>query len=289
MDWHKLPSLTALRAFEAAARLGSFSAAARELNVTHAAIAQHARTLENHYGISLMHREGRGMTVTPEGRNLASTLTEAFVLIADTSDALLDQTKTRALRVAVTPSFAANWLMPRIGSFWQKHPEIEVELIPSGALVDMRRDGVDVAIRYGAGNWVGTVSKHTIPAGHVVIATPEYLKGRSVDCLADLQGAHWLMTGLRSEAQFWLGKNGIDLGGERVTVFATGQLATEAARAGLGITIQPAPIAAPGIAAGTFIALCSEENSHSAYHVLIRDEIINPARDQFVKWVRSET
>ena len=288
MDWHDIPSLTALRAFEAAARLGSYSAAARDLNVTHAAIAQHVRGLETHFGSSLMHRDGRGMTATPEGQALADALSDAFMTISDASAALLDRTKSRALRVAVTPSFAAHWLMPRIGGFWHKHPQVEVELIPSSALVDMRRDGIDIAIRYGAGKWAGTVSKHTIPAGHVVIATPDYLKGRATDCLADLKGCHWLMTGARSEEHFWLSKNGIDLSSERVTVFPTGLLATEAARAGLGITVQSAPIAAPGIAAGTFVALCSEQYSLSAYHVLIRDEVVNPARDKFVKWIKSE-
>lgn len=288
MDWHDIPSLTALRAFEAAARLGSYSAAARDLNVTHAAIAQHVRTLEVHFGNSLMQRDGRGMIATPQGHELARALSEAFVLIADASDNLLNQTKARPLRVAVTPSFAANWLMPRIGSFWHKHPDIEVELLPASTLVDMRRDNVDLAIRYGSGKWAGTTSKHTIPAGHVVVATPEYVKGRDVSCLADLTGLHWLMTNLRSEQHYWLRKNGIDLNDERVTEFPTGELATEAARAGLGITVMPEPLVAPGIAAGTFVAICTEHNSPAAYHVLIRDEVVNTARDTFLKWIKTE-
>jgi len=138
-NWHEIPSLPALRAFEAAARHGSFSAAARDLNVTHAAIGQHVRALEDYYGQSLMHREGRGMTTTAEGHRLATALTEAFDQIASASADLMRQTAARALRVAVTPSFAANWLMPRIGHFWETHPEIELEIIPSMALVEQDR------------------------------------------------------------------------------------------------------------------------------------------------------
>jgi LysR family glycine cleavage system transcriptional activator len=288
MNWNDIPSLVALRAFEAAARHGSFSAAARDLNVTHAAIGQHVRALEDHFSLSLMQRDGRGMSVTPDGQKLADALSEAFSLIATASTDLLDQSQTRAIRVAVTPSLAANWLMPRIGSFWEQHPEVEVELIPSMSLVDLRRDNIDVAIRYGKGGWSGVASKPLMPAGHVAVASPGYLKGRKIDCLENLKGLHWLMDGARSEEQFWICENGIDLDEERVTVFPTGQLSREAARAGLGITIQPAPIVAPYIASGAFIELCAEQNSEIAYHILTRPEVVAPARDVFVKWLIAE-
>lgn len=288
MKWNDIPSLMALRAFEAAARHGSFSAAARDLNVTHAAIGQHVRALEDHFSQSLMQRDGRGMSVTPAGQTLAHSLSEAFGLIASASNDLLDQSKTRAIRVAVTPSFAANWLMPRIGSFWEQHPDIEVELIPNMSLVDLRRDNIDVAIRYGKGGWAGVHATLLMPAGHVAVAAPDYVAGRKIDCLPDLKGLHWLMDGTRSEERFWISENGINLDEERVTIFPTGQLSREAARAGLGITIQPAPIAAPHIASGAFVKLCAEEDSDIAYHILTRPEVISPARDVFVKWLKSE-
>ncbi|MCF2871506.1 LysR family transcriptional regulator [Octadecabacter sp. G9-8] len=288
MNWNDIPSLAALRAFEAAARHGSFSAAARDLNVTHAAIAQHVRALEDHFGQSLMQRDGRGMSVTPEGRALSDSLSEAFGLIATASHDLLDQSQTRAIRVAVTPSLAANWLMPRIGSFWNQHPEIEVELVPAMTLVDLRRDNIDVAIRYGKGGWAGVSSTPLMPAGHVAVAAPSYVEGRKIDCLSDLKGLRWLMDGTRSEERFWICANGIDLDEECVTMFPTGQLSREAARAGLGITVQPAPIAAPYIASGAFVELCAEQDSDIAYHILTRPEVISPTRDIFVKWLRSE-
>lgn len=288
MDWHDIPSLTALRAFEAASRHGSFSAAARDLNVTHAAIGQHVRALEDHFGQSLMQRDGRGMSVTPHGRVLADALSEAFGMIASASQELLDQSKTRAIRVALTPSLAANWLMPRIGGFWDKHPDIEVELLPAGKLVDLRRDNVDVALRYGKGGWAGAQVTKLMPAGHVAVAAPNYLKGRKIDCLSDLKGARWLMGQSQTEERFWLAANGVDLEQENVTVFQTDQLTREAARAALGITVIPAPIAQPHVAAGTLVTLCEEENSMAAYHILIRPEVVSPQRDVFVKWLKAE-
>jgi LysR family glycine cleavage system transcriptional activator len=172
MNWHDIPSLAALRAFESAARHSSFSAVVRDLNVTHAAIGQHVRALEDYFGQSLIQREGRGMSVTPKGRKLADSLSDAFGVIGAASNDLLDQSKTRAIRVALTPSLAANWLMPRIGAFWDKHPDLELELLPAGKLVDLRRDNVDVALRYGKGGWAGATVIKLMAAGHVAVAAP---------------------------------------------------------------------------------------------------------------------
>jgi LysR family glycine cleavage system transcriptional activator len=288
MNWHDIPSLSALRAFESAARHRSFSAAARDLNVTHAAIGQHVRALEDHFSQSLMQRQGRGMSVTAEGRKLADALSDAFGLIGVASNDLLDQSKTRPIRVALTPSLATNWLMPRIGAFWDMYPDIELELLPAGKLVDLRRDNVDVALRYGKGGWTGAKVTKLMAAGHVAVAAPNYLKDRRVDCLSDLKGARWLMGRSQTEERFWLAANNIDLELENVTVFQTDQLSREAARAGLGISVIPAPIAEPHIAEGTFVALCYEENSAAAYHVLTRPEIVSPQRDVFVRWLKAE-
>ena len=289
MNWHDIPSLLALRAFEAAARHRSFSAAARDLNVTHAAIGQHVRALEDHFGLPLMHREGRGMAVTSDGRKLADSLGEAFGLIASASSDLLDQTKTRAIRVSLTPSFAANWLMPRIGGFWDAHPDIEIELIPSMQLIDLRRDNIDVAVRYGDGNWSGVQSTPLLPANHTAVATPSYLNGRQIDCLTDLKGSRWLLNGNLSEEKLWVAQNGVDLQKEDVTYFTTGELSREAALAGLGVTILPAPVAAGHIKSGALVKLCEEHDSPFAYHVLTRPEVVSGPRDIFVKWLKAQS
>ncbi|SLN30500.1 LysR family transcriptional regulator [Roseisalinus antarcticus] len=288
MNWRDIPSLKALRAFEAAARHGSFSAAARDLNVTHAAVAQHVRALEDHFSQPLMRRSGNAMTLTPEGQPLAHALGEAFGLIGTATRDLLDRGSARALRVALTPSFAANWLMPRIGRFWARHPDVPLELIPSNRLVDLRAEGMDIAIRYGRGPWSGVDSMPLVPAGHVAVGAPGRYGHLSPDNLSELTGETWLVDTIRSEERLWARANGLDLDSERVLTFDTAQLTREAAKAGLGIAILPAPIVADEVAAGTLLKLCAEEGSALAYHVVTRPGTLLPARDIFISWLKDE-
>lgn len=288
MDWRDIPSLSAMRAFEAAARNGSYSAAARELNVTHAAVAQHVRTLEDHFGLQLMQRQGKSMAVTVEGQALARTLGEAFGLIATAARDLLDQNTGRALRVALTPSFAANWLMPRIGRFWARHPDVALELIPSNDLVDLRADGMDLAIRYGRGDWTGVDWEPLVPAAHVAVGAAEKF-GHMVGCdFADLKGHRWIIDHMGREEELWAAASGIDFSRESVRYLDTAQLAREAAKAGLGIAILPLPIVADEVQAGNLVVLCEQEDSDVAYHVLTRPGTILPNRDLFVRWLRAE-
>ncbi|WP_084860689.1 LysR family transcriptional regulator [Salibaculum halophilum] len=285
MDWRDVPSLTALRAFEASARLGSFSAAARDLNVTHAAVAQHVRALETHFDTLLMQRQGRSMVTTADGHRLAMALAEAFGLIGSATDDLLDKAAQRPLRIAVTPSFAANWLMPRIGGFWAEHPDLDVEIIPGVGLVDLRADGIDVAIRYGRGGWTGVESLALIPAGHVAVAAPGHVPGDAVAELSQLRGVTWLMDGQTSEERLWVATHGIEPEQEKIKIFATAQLSREAARAGLGVAILPAPLVEDEVRAGRLRALFRETDSEVAYHVLTRPGIISAPRESFVRWI----
>lgn len=117
MDWRPIPSLSALRAFEAMARLGGLSAAARELNVTHAAIAQHIRYLEDFLTVKLAYRDGRGMRLTPSGSALSKALQDGFKTIAGGIRSVKVDHEARPLQITLTPGFAENWLMPRLGSF----------------------------------------------------------------------------------------------------------------------------------------------------------------------------
>ena len=288
MDWKDIPSLAALRAFEAASRTGSLSAAARELNVTHAAIAQHVRALETRFGRALLERDGQRMAATEAGAALAGPLGEGFTRIHEAIRDLDDRDLARPLRVALTPSFGANWLMPRLGRFWESHPGIELELIPSAGLADLRRDGIDLAIRYGRGSWPGVESEVLMPAGHVAVAAPGLVDGRDVGCLADLKGLRWLMDGNRPEERLWLAANGVDLEAETVTTFATSQLTREAARAGLGITVLPEPILKDDLERGQLVELCREVDPALAYHLVTRPAARSPALTIFIRWLKGE-
>ncbi|MEM0944316.1 MAG: LysR family transcriptional regulator, partial [Pseudomonadota bacterium] len=154
----KLPSLASLRAFEAAARHLGFSAAGRELNVSHAAVAQQVRGLEAFLGLKLVARAGRGLELTPEGVLLADHLAEGFGKISSGIQQLTEAESARPLHITMTPSFAIGWLMPRLPLFREAHPEVELMVNPTVNVVSLADAGYDLAIRFGRGPWPGLES-----------------------------------------------------------------------------------------------------------------------------------
>jgi DNA-binding transcriptional LysR family regulator len=149
----RLPSLNQLRAFEAAARPQSFSKAAEELFVTHAAVSRHVRELEEWLGTQLFVRTGRGVVLTDAGKRYAARLTPIFDAIAEaTRDAMIEGDSSH-LTVAPDGAFASRWLIPRLGNFNAAHPEIELSVSPGEYISDFYKGEDDIAIRYGTGGW----------------------------------------------------------------------------------------------------------------------------------------
>ena len=169
MDWRTLPSLNSLRAFAAVAEEKSLSAAGRELNVTHAAVSQQVKSLETFLGLQLVVREGRGIALTPEGGQLFRGISSGFETIQDTVDELLHQDVGRPLNITMTPSFAISWLMPRINDFRLKHQDIELMLNPTAENIELKPGGVDLAIRFGRGDWPGLESELLFKTNFVVV------------------------------------------------------------------------------------------------------------------------
>ena len=287
MDWRDIPSLQALRGFEAAARCGSYAAAARALNVTHAAIAQHVRRLEDHFGRRLMRRTGAGMEPTEAGAALAATLTEGFGIVGAGVRDLMAREAAAPLRIALTPSLAANWLMPRLGAFWTAHPDIALDLAPSPELVDLRARGVDLAIRYGRGPWPGAVAERLMEAGHAVVARPGLAPGPVPD-LSVLSGETWLLETHSREDRLWAARHGLDLDRATVREFPFVTYTLEAVRAGYGVAILPRVIAEGAVARGEIEILFSEEDGELAYHMLTRPDRVSPELKAFMSWLRRQ-
>jgi LysR family transcriptional regulator, glycine cleavage system transcriptional activator len=149
----RLPSLNALKAFEAAARHESFTDAATELFVTHAAISRHIRDLEEALGTELFNRTGRGVVLTEAGSRFGLRLTPLFDQIAEASREAAAVGAARTLRVSVEPAFASRWLVGRLSKFNDLHPDIELTIDSTNRLVDFYVDDVDIGIRYGNGFW----------------------------------------------------------------------------------------------------------------------------------------
>src|SRR6202161_1823939 len=173
----RLPSLNGLRAFEAAARHMSFTAAAAELNGTQTAISHPIRRLEAELGVRLFVRQNRSLALTPEAREYLPGLRAAFNDLRLATDRLLRKDEDGVLTVSTLASFAAKWLLPRLSTFQQAHPDIDVRITSSTSLVDFRRDGVEGAIGYGRVHWSGLRAAGLTAYELFPVCSPALLKG----------------------------------------------------------------------------------------------------------------
>ena len=288
MDWRKVPSLSALRAFEAAARRNSFTQAARELNVTQAAVAQHVRALEKDLGLVLVTRSGRGIEVTRRGKELALQLGDAFSAISDAVENLRSEHEQRPLTVATTPGFAANWLMPRMGSFWSQHPDVQVNIAPSLEPVDLRRDGCDVAIRYGNGNWPGLEVELLTDGDFWVVAHPELLKHRSGTCLSDVADFPWVFEENMMERKRLLEAEGVDFSEVEIKLLATNTLVLSAVLSGFGVAIQSRSLVEGDVGRGALSKICELKHKEFGYHILTLPNSNKLGLKAFKKWLHAQ-
>jgi LysR family glycine cleavage system transcriptional activator len=175
-----LPSLNALHAFEAAARHLSFTRAARELGVTQTAVSHQIKSLEQELGCALFHRSPQRITLTREGQAWAAELSVVFTRLRDANRNLrhLEDSSRPAVSVSAIPSFAARWLVPRLGRFLVEHSEIDVRISATERLVDFASEPVDVGIRYGSGGYSGLSSTKLFDDAFVVVAAPSVLAKR---------------------------------------------------------------------------------------------------------------
>ena len=159
----RVPPLNALKAFEAAARHLSFTKAAEELYVTQAAVSHQIKTLEEHLGLKLFLRKNRSLLLTEEGQGYFLDIKEIFTQLIDATEKLLARGAKGSLTVSLTPSFAIQWLVPRLSLFNELHPEIDVRIKAQDQDENSLTDDVDIAIYYGRGHWSGvqTYKLHT--------------------------------------------------------------------------------------------------------------------------------
>jgi LysR family glycine cleavage system transcriptional activator len=173
----RLPPMQALRAFEAAARELSLTKAASALHVTHGAISHQIKALEDDLGVRLFERAGRGIRLTDEGERFAIRVRAAFGELSAAVQEIAERANPRRIRVSVTPSFAARWLLPRIGRFTAAHPNLDLDISANISVVDLARDDVDFAIRYGMGHWPGVISEFLSDDAFFPVCSPRIAGG----------------------------------------------------------------------------------------------------------------
>lgn len=288
VDWRTLPSLTALRAFAATAEARSFSQAARALNVTHAAVAQQVRALEDHLGRTLVQRDGRGVSLTADGEQLAQTLTEGFAVMQRGVEALRMGETDRPVRITLTASFAAQWLMPRLRDFWEKHPDIGLSLHPDNRVVDLHRERMDLAIRYGDGDWPGVEASYLASARLVIAGAPSLIGGQTDLSAQDMAGMDWILSRNWPEQDNYLRHLGIDPSALSATDFPGEELAIAAARQGLGLLVESLALIEADVAEGRLRVVHESREKLPAYFVVTLPGPQRAAARAFLKWLRSQ-
>jgi LysR family glycine cleavage system transcriptional activator len=296
MNGH-LPPLSALRAFEAAARLQSFSKAADELNVTPAAISHQVHALEEDLGVKLFHRMNRAVELTASGRVLLPGLSDAFAGIQASVRRLRAHNDTGTLTVTASPSFAAKWLVLRLHRFQAQWPAIDVRISASNDLVDLTRGDFDIAIRYGTGRYPGLhvellASNEVFPAcsprlleNGPPLKTPEDLRHHMLihDEMVDRDPLMptWAM---------WLKAAGVADAPARAVTFGGPQLALEAAIAGQGVVLAYSTIAAADLADGRLVRLFSLSLPDVfSYYIVATPTALERAKVKaFRDWLRQE-
>lgn len=288
MDWRGLPPLSALRAFAALAESGNVVAAGDALGVSHAAISQQLRVLEGHLNVSLLDRRGRALKLTAEGEQLARALRGGFALMGEGIATVTGARDARPLHISVTPTFAALWLMPRLASFRAKHPEIDLMIDPTPNVVTLGPDGIDLAIRYGKGDWPDVTSTLLWESSMVVVGAPWLVGEVQGDVeLETLARLPWLEELGMSEATSWLQKQGVT-SRTSGTLRVPGNLLVDGARDGQGVAVTVRRFVARDIEAGRLRVLHEEKVTGTGYHIVTRTGVLRPPLKAFVTWLRQE-
>ena len=283
--------LLALRAFAEVGRHGSMKRAAEALGVTSGAVSQQIRQLEERVGVPLFVRSRHRMVPTEAGERVHPALLMAFDQIEQALRTLEAERARKAITISTVPAFAASWLVPRLGSFTSRYPDIEVRIEASPGLVDLRRDGVDVAIRHGLGHYPGLLSERLIAPVLVPVASPALLAaGAPIREPADCLAYPLLQDADRADWALWLAAHGepADPRAARGTALEDDYLLIRAAQAGQGLALVPQEYAREEIAAGRLAqALDKPWPARFAYYLVMRADVARrPEVEAFVDWIR---
>jgi LysR family transcriptional regulator, glycine cleavage system transcriptional activator len=288
IDWRSLPPLTALRAFAATAELRSFSQAARVLSVTPAAVAQQVRALEDHLGRSLVQRDGRGVSLTADGEQLAEGLSEGFAAMLRAVEALRAGEADRPVRVTLTASFAAQWLMPRLKDFWERHPDIGLSLHPDARVVDMHRERMDLGIRYGNGDWPGVEATYLASARLVIAGAPSLLGHKEQLTPDEMRGMDWILQRNWPEQDAYLRQIGLEPGELSSTDLSGEELVIAAARQGLGLVVESLALIEADVDEGRLRVVHESREKLPAYFIVTLPGPQRAAARAFLKWLKTE-
>jgi LysR family glycine cleavage system transcriptional activator len=251
----RLPSLNALKAFEAAARHESFTKAADELSVTQGAVSHQVKALEAELGLKLFNRERQRLVITDAGRGYLEVVRDAFDRLAVGTERLRQVQKSGALTVTTSPNFAAKWLVHRLGRFVEAHPDIDLRVGASHRHIDFAREDIDMAIRHGDGEWPGLSVTRLCVEEVFPVCSPSLARGRTaLRTPADLARHTLLHVNDRREWGKWLDAADVAVSSrDRGPIFNQASMAIDAAVDAQGVALARSALAAWDMRAGRLV------------------------------------
>ena len=307
---YRLPSLNALRVFEAAARHLSFKEAAQELSITQAAVSHQIKSLEDYLGVELFRRAGRGVQLTEAARACLPKLREGFDSLAAAVELIRERAGDAELQITAPPVFAARWLMPRLAAFAKREPRIDVRVVASSKMVDagaldsptlmsgldLRDESSGVEIHLGAGEYPGYRADKLFEVSTAVVAAPDLLATlKKPEDLANHLLLHDDAMNIVAGGdawQKWLEAAGVAdrVDGSRGPHFSSNILSLEAASQKLGVALALRPLVDADIASGRLVAPFAIELKPQSAYYLVCPEVIagRPAVAAFREWLLAQ-
>jgi LysR family glycine cleavage system transcriptional activator len=282
-----LPSLAALRVFQAAARHEHFGRAGDELHVTHSAVSRQVRALEQQLGVSLFERRNRAVFLTDAGRRLFESTRVAFRQVAEAA-AELRSGLPAPLVISCEPTLTLRWLIPRIATFQARHPDVVVHIRAAGGPISLAREDVDCAIRRSDFAWPPDVHAETIIEERVgPVCTPHLAAARDLQHLLSLPRLH---SETRPDAwERWAADSDLTLPISSSQTFEHFYLSLAAASAGLGIAIGPEPLVIDALHEGHLVAPFGFKPNGFRYVMLSRAPIQrDPRKSKLLTWLREQ-
>lgn len=287
----RLPPLSALRAFEAAARHGSFKQAAQELAVTPTAVSHQIRALEEHMALALFERRTRQVVLTDAGAALYPVLRNGFDAFADVVERLTRRRSRAQVTISATVAFTARWLVPRVAAFRAQHPNIDLQLQASDDVVDLDAAGVDMAIRYGAGPYPGYAVAPLFADRFAPVCNP-MLKVESVADLAarPLIAFQWRRRHPDNPTwSRWFAEAGLPESEEPPALrFSDESHAIQAAVAGQGIALVSLALVRDELDSGHLVRPFGPSISGFRHHLLTREGESGAAITAAAQWLLAE-
>ncbi|MFL9996075.1 LysR substrate-binding domain-containing protein [Paraburkholderia sediminicola] len=289
-----IPPLTALRCFEAVARLGGVTPAARELHVTHSAVSQQIKVLEESMGVALFVREARGLRLTDDGRLYALEIRSALRDITQATRRAQARPHESELVIATVPSFAQHWLVPRLASFREAHPYYRVRLLTNLQIEDFRQGTSDIGIRMGQGHWPDVAQQKLFDDDMLVVAAPHFAlepNGRFPRTAEDVLACPLISSPDAPWSDWCQAAQVAEPAAEALVLSANdSNIVISAVLLGQGVALERRSLVAHALARGDLVQITDIRVPYRYPYWLVwqQREILNAKQAHFAQWIDAQ-